>query len=52
MAGYLLDTHVLLWWLSDPAKLSSEAREARRDGLNAVYLSAAAAWAAHHYGIF
>ena len=44
MAGYLLDTHVLLWWLSDPAKLSSEAREAIRDGLNAVYLSSAAAW--------
>lgn len=44
MAGYLLDTHVLLWWLSDPSRLSDGAREAISDGSHAVYLSAAAAW--------
>lgn len=44
MARYLLDTHVLLWWLSDPAKLSDPAREALTNGLNAVYLSSAAVW--------
>ena len=44
MRGYLLDTHSLLWWLSDPAKLSDEAQEVIRRGRNAVYLSSAAAW--------
>ena len=44
MARYLLDTHVLLWWLADPAKLADRAREAITDGRNNVYVSAAAAW--------
>ena len=44
MARCLLDTHTLLWWLTDPAKLSSGAREAIASPGNAVYLSSAAAW--------
>jgi PIN domain nuclease of toxin-antitoxin system len=44
MAGFLLDTHVLLWWLSDPQELSDDARKVISDGSNAVYLSAAAGW--------
>ena len=40
----LLDTHVLLWWLDDPGRLSKAAREAIRDGANPVYVSAAVAW--------
>lgn len=44
MAGYLLDTHVLLWWLHAPSKLSAAAREVIRDGENVVYLSSVAAW--------
>lgn len=44
MAGYLLDTHVLLWWLSNPAKISRQARAAISLGTNDVYLSSAAAW--------
>ena len=44
MTGYLLDTHVLLWWLCDPTRLSDEARAVIADGQNTVYLSAAAAW--------
>ena len=40
----LLDTHVLLWWLDDPALLSVKARAAIADGSNTVYVSAAAAW--------
>ncbi len=44
MPGYLLDTHVLLWWLADPGQLSTEARKAIADGSNSIYLSAAAAW--------
>jgi PIN domain nuclease of toxin-antitoxin system len=40
----LLDTHVLLWWLDDPGRLSKAARRAIRDGTNPVYVSAAVAW--------
>jgi PIN domain nuclease of toxin-antitoxin system len=40
----LLDTHVLLWWLENPALVSSSARRAIRDGKNQVYVSAAVAW--------
>lgn len=41
---FLLDTHTLLWWLSDPNVLSSEAREAVRNASNEIYVSAASAW--------
>ena len=44
MSGYLLDTHVVLWWLDDPAELSRETRQAIGDAGNLVYVSAAAAW--------
>jgi len=37
----LLDTHVLLWWLDDPVRLSRAARKAIQDGANPVYISAA-----------
>jgi PIN domain nuclease of toxin-antitoxin system len=40
----LLDTHVLLWWLDDPALLSEEACTAIAEGSNTVFVSAAAAW--------
>lgn len=40
----LLDTHVLLWWLDDPSKISQAAASAIRDQENAVYVSAATAW--------
>lgn len=40
----LLDTHVLLWWLSDDSTLSQEARDCVRDGGNTVYVSAASVW--------
>jgi PIN domain nuclease of toxin-antitoxin system len=41
---FLLDTHVLLWWLEDPKKLSREAKRAMQDGRNPVYISAVVAW--------
>ena len=44
MSGYLLDTHVVLWWLDDPAKLSEKVRQAIRDADNRIYVSAAAVW--------
>lgn len=40
----LLDTHVLLWWLSDDPQLRPEIREAVRDPGNVVLVSAASAW--------
>lgn len=39
----LLDTHVLLWWLEDSKRLSSEARE-EIAAAGAVWFSAASAW--------
>lgn len=40
----LLDTHVFLWWLEDPGRLSEAARKAISDGRNTVYVSAAVVW--------
>lgn len=40
----LLDTHVLLWWLDDPGRISRAARKAIQDGANPVYVSAAVVW--------
>ncbi len=40
----LLDTHALLWWLTDDARLSATAREALADAANEVFVSAASAW--------
>jgi len=40
----LLDTHALLWWLSDDPKLGPQARASIEKRTNDVYVSAAAAW--------
>lgn len=40
----LLDTHALLWWLTDDARLSPAARAAVVKGSNVVVVSAASAW--------
>lgn len=40
----LLDTHVLLWALADPAHLGDGARLAIQDGRNEVLVSAATVW--------
>lgn len=40
----LLDTHALLWWLSDDPALKAEAREAIRESSTIIYVSAASAW--------
>jgi PIN domain nuclease of toxin-antitoxin system len=40
---YLLDTHIILWWLSDPTSLSKEAQKCIRSD-SEVFLSAAAIW--------
>ena len=40
----LLDSHVLLWWDSDPEKLSSVQRDAISDPENEILVSAVSAW--------
>ena len=40
----LLDTHVWLWSLSEPGRLSREARRILASRRNAVHLSAVSAW--------
>lgn len=40
----LLDTQVLFWWYSEPAKLSKRATSTITDGSNTVFISAATAW--------
>jgi len=40
----LADSHVLVWWLDDPSRLTMSAREAIADPENEVFLSAASVW--------
>ena len=40
----MLDTHVLLWWLDDPASLQTPARRLIADPRTRVLVSAAVAW--------
>jgi len=42
--GLLLDTHVLLWWLTDDSRLSEGARAAIADERRPILVSAASAW--------
>ena len=44
MVRLLLDTHVLLWSLAEPRKLSTRARNALEDAHNDVFVSAVTAW--------
>ena len=41
---FLIDTHALLWWLSDDPALSDAARESMADTANVLVVSAACAW--------
>ncbi|MEU6644445.1 type II toxin-antitoxin system VapC family toxin [Saccharomonospora sp. NPDC046836] len=40
----LLDTHVLLWMLTDPTRLSGPVRDAVGDRRSELFVSAASAW--------
>lgn len=42
--SYLIDTHVLLWWVFDDPKLSSESRDILKNPLNHILISSATAW--------
>lgn len=40
----LLDTHVWLWWLSEPERLPVHMQTALEDGRNTLYLSVVSSW--------
>ncbi|HKJ85899.1 MAG TPA: type II toxin-antitoxin system VapC family toxin [Spirochaetia bacterium] len=42
--SYLLDTHVLLWWWSEPERLSPRVLSLMKDPENRCFISAASAW--------
>ncbi|MGH9301493.1 MAG: type II toxin-antitoxin system VapC family toxin, partial [Acidimicrobiales bacterium] len=42
--SYLLDTHVVLWWLADDHRLSAAVRGLLEDGTQQVAVSAISAW--------
>ena len=42
--SFLLDTHVLLWWLFDDNRLSKRARSLAEDPSNKVFVSSVSAW--------
>ena len=44
MSRLLLDTHTLLWWLSDVERLSEETHAAIADPHNDVFVSAITGW--------
>lgn len=41
---FLLDTHILLWWLGDDQRLSVEVREIIGNPENFIFVSAATVW--------
>ena len=41
---FLLDTHILLWWLGDDGRLSSETRAVIANPENFIFVSAATVW--------
>ena len=41
---FLLDTHILLWWLGDDERLSVEVREVIGNSENFIFVSAATVW--------
>ena len=40
----LLDTHILLWWLGDPERLSPPAVESISEPMNVCFVSAVTVW--------
>jgi PIN domain nuclease of toxin-antitoxin system len=41
---YLIDTHVLIWWITEDKRLSPKAEELIRSHRNTLYWSAASSW--------
>jgi len=41
---YLLDTHIILWWFTDPKKINLKAQKIIRDKSNNIFLSSVSFW--------
>ena len=41
---YLLDTHVLLWWLTEPEKIKNKAQEIIKNRSNHIFVSSVSLW--------
>lgn len=41
---YLLDTHVILWWLTDPKKIAPKAHKLISDKTNEIFISSVSLW--------
>ncbi|EKD69969.1 MAG: hypothetical protein ACD_46C00686G0002 [uncultured bacterium] len=41
---YLLDTHVVLWWLTEPEKIHTKAKKILCDRANEIFISSASFW--------
>lgn len=46
MSHFLLDTHILLWWLNDNPRLSSHAKTLISNPHNELYISSVSIWEA------
>jgi len=42
--NYLLDTHVILWWFTEPEKIKPKAQHIIRDKTNLIFVSSASFW--------
>ncbi|MBA2368580.1 MAG: type II toxin-antitoxin system VapC family toxin [Candidatus Protochlamydia sp.] len=41
---YLLDTHIILWWLTEPKRISSKAGKIIADKENIIFISSVSLW--------
>ena len=41
---YLIDTHILLWWVFDEPKLEKDIRAIIQNPKNEIFVSSASAW--------
>lgn len=42
--NYLLDTHIILWWLTNPEQIAPKASKIISDKANCVFISCASLW--------
>ncbi len=40
----LLDTHIVLWWLSDPDRITARIQDAIKNAKNRIWISAVVGW--------
>jgi PIN domain nuclease of toxin-antitoxin system len=42
--NYLLDTHIILWWLTNPKQIAVKASKIISDKENSIFISSASLW--------